>query len=465
MNKAIKLKSPRGRRDQRNMSGSAAAVIASVFLLGILAVGAIATDVTHNVSVRTELQTATDAAALAGARALTDPDTQGAASYYATQTAAQNKADGSLVATDGNGSTVDVDVEMGGENTIGIVTVTANKPISNWLGSLIGHPTDTITTVSRAEASQTTFQVNSNVLFPLAVSIDAVPFDGNGNGPSSPSNDSNTTGGTTTTTTGTTTTADSGNNGNGKGNNGGGSSSSGTTSTADSGSNGNGKGNGKSPSTSTTTTTSGTTTSGTTTNTGSTSTTSTSASTTTTPSGTTVSTKALKDTNVGDKFYIYINSQQVKNGAFTSFTKPNPNANWLNDVIDQQLGLAAPVPNMVPSVKIGDPISLINGVAGQKSLAEGDRLQALQDKPIIYLPVMSGTPPFNQERPIIGWIAVKVDNVVTNQSGGVVETVEVTLLKAPILGRKGDIPPTGDASWDTALQNFSPSTVRLLSNM
>lgn len=453
MNKANK---PRSYSNQRNMSGSAAAVIASFFLLGILAVGSIAADVTHNVSVRTELQTATDAAALAGARALTDPDTQSLASTYATNAAGQNKADGSSVATDGNGSTVDVDVELGGENVIGTVTVTASKPIANWLGSLIGHPTDTITTISRAEASQYTYQVNSNVLFPLAVSIDAVPFDGNGNGNGNTSGTDTSTTTTTTTNATTTTSTDSGNNGNGKGNNGGGSTT--TTSTTDSG-NGNGKSNGKNSS-SDTTTTATTTSSGSTT--GSTTTTS---GTTTTSSGTVVSTKALKDLNVGDTVRIYINSQQVKNGAFTSFTKPNPNANWLNDVIDQQLGLAEPEANKVPSVKIGDPISLINGVAGQKSLAEGDRLAALQDKAIIYLPVISGTPPFNQERPIIGWIAVKVKNVLTNQSGGVVETVEAELLKAPILGRKGDLPPTGDPSWDTALQNLSPSTVRLLSNM
>lgn len=460
MNKAIK---PRSVSNQRNMSGSAAAVIASFFLLGILAVGSIAADVTHNVSVRTELQTATDAAALAGARALTDPDTQSLASTYASNAAAQNKADGSAVATDGNGSTVDVDVELGGEDVIGVVTVTASKPIANWLGALIGHPTDTITTISRAEASQYTNQVNSNVLFPLAVSIDAVPFDGNGggNGDNSGTDTSTTTssGGTTTTTT-----ASSGNNGNGKGNNGGGSTTTTTTvttTTTTSGGNGNGKSNGKNSS-SDTSTESGTTT----TTTGSTSTsTSATSSTTTTTSGTVVSIKALKDLNVGDTVHIYINSQQVKNGAFTSFSKPNPNANWLNEVIDQQLGLAEPEANKVPSVKIGDPISLMNGVAGQKSLAEGERLQALQNKAIIYLPVISGTPPFNQERPIIGWIAVKVKNVLTNQSGGVVETVEAELLKAPILGRKGDIPPTGDASWDTALQNFSPSTVRLLSNM
>lgn len=423
------------------MSGSAAALISSLFLIGIIGIGALASDLTHNVAVRTELQTATDAAALAGARALIDPNTAALASYYATTVASQNKADGTAVQTDSNGSLVEVDVEGEGVDTIGTVTVTAHRPISNWLGSIFGHPTDTITTVSRAEASQTTAAVNSNVLFPLAVSIDAVPFDGNG--PLAPSQDSNTS---TNTSGGTSTTTSGNGNGNGKGN---------STSTSTSTSNGNGNGKGNSSSGTSSDTSGGTaTTSG-----------GTGSGTTTTSSGTVVSTKALKDLSVGDTLYMYINSQQVKNAAFTSFSKTNPNANWLNDAIDQALGLTAQEANFIPSVKIGDPISLINGVAGQKSLAEGDRLEAFIDKPVVYLPVMAGSPPFNQARPIVGWVAVKINNVVKNQSGGVVETVEATLLKAPILGRKGDIPPTGDATADAALQQFSPSTVRLLSNM
>jgi hypothetical protein len=343
--------------DLRNQSGSAAMLIPLGILLVIIGLGAFSADIAHNVSVRTEMQSATDAGALAGAAALVDPNTAPMATYNAQQVAGLNKADGNPVSTTSPNTNVSVAIDNNVPGEIGTCQVTASQPIQNWMGSLFGHGSDTISVTSTAAASQTINQVASNMLFPLTISLDAVPTDKNG------------------------------------------------------------------------------------------------------------SQLPLGKLNQGDTIYIYINSQQVKNGAFTSFTVKNTDANWFNSAIDQNLGLSSPQSNFIPQTKIGDQIFLDNGVAGQKALAKGAEFSAVKAKDELILPVIEGTPPMVQARPVIGFVVIKVSDVVINQSGGQVEAIVGTLVHAAVRGQKGDVLGAGlDASEDAQLKTLSPSNVRLIAN-
>lgn len=342
----------------RDQKGSLGILIPSSVLLLVLGVGAFSADIAHNVTVRAQLQNATDAGALAGAASLADPDEAYNAAYNAALLTSKNSADGTPVSATTPNTNVQVSIELDGQDERGTCTVTATQPIQNWLASMFGHSSDTISVTSTAAASLTVNRIASNILFPLAVSLDAVP------------------------------------------------------------------------------------------------------------TSKTVSQLPLSKLKVGDKFYIYINSQQIKNGAFTSFVTKDTNANWLNDAIDQSLGFKAPKPDFIPTTRIGENIYLINGVAGQKSLADDPRITALTERDHFVLPVIEGTPPFNQSRPVIGWVVVKIKGVEKNKSGGEVETIETEITNAAVRGEKGEIfgASNGDAEATKNLTSMSPSFVRLIPN-
>lgn len=352
----MKFTNQKNKNSLRDERGSLGMLIPCTILLLVLGVGAFSADIAHNVTVRAQLQNATDAAALAGAAALVNPETAYAAAYNAAQLAGLNNADGVPVSSATQGTSVNVTINTDVPGERGTCQVTATQPIGNWLGAIFGHNTDTLTVSSTAAASQSVSGIANNIMFPLAVSIDAVP--------------------TSKTITGI-------------------------------------------------------------------------------PLGRLVP---------GEKFSIYINSQQIKNGAFTSFTVKETNANWLNDAIDQSLGFKTPVPNFIPAVHVGDNIYLMNGVAGQKKLADDPRLDALKAKDHIVLPVIEGTPPFNQSRPVIGWVVVEVTNVEKNKSGGEVETIETVITQAAVRGEKGEILGNSDPNATNNLNQMSPSLVRLIPN-
>lgn len=170
----------------------------------------------------------------------------------------------------------------------------------------------------------------------------------------------------------------------------------------------------------------------------------------------------LMNRKVGDIHQFYINSQQVKNGGFTSFTEKNTNAQWVREAISQSLGITPSQPGFIPPVKVGDDIYMSNGVLGEKTLADDPYLSKLcEPDRTIWLPIIKGDPPYNQTRKCIGFMAVKVLNVTTNQPG-IVETLTVRIQSSLVDGTGGKIPSTGNGQIDTALNNFAPGVVKLL---
>lgn len=348
---------------KRNQRGSLGVLLCSMVFLGILGVGALAADISHNVAVRSQLQNAADAAAMAGARALISEDTAPLAEYNAIEIARVNTADGKPVTNDETGS-LNIEFPSPEDNQLGVCKVTASREIRNWLSSVFGHPTDNVTAVATAAASQSATRINENLLFPVAVSLDAGP-------------ELN-------------------------------------------------KQNGK-------------------------------------PDAQYANYKPLKDLKIGDKFKMYLNSQQVKNACYTSFTNKSTNADWLKTAVNMYAGITPPTPGLIPEATAGQSIYLQNGTA-TSVLGKEPTSSQLTNREIVVMPVIAGKAEMNQTRTLVGWITVKLESISKESGNGSSEVLVGTLLKSPTRGHPGDLPRTNNANWDKALQELSPSIVHLISS-
>ena len=333
----------------RNQKGSLSVLMPAAILVAVIGIGMFALDISHNITVRSEMQNGADAAALAGAQDLIDPKTESQCPVDALQVASSNIADGRGMSNTSDRTTVMANYMMDSSNNSGTCNVDATMTIDNMFAKLIGHHSDDISVKSAAIGYSSIDKIDPDQMFPMAVSLD--------------------------TTNG-----------------------------------------GRQP---------------------------------------------LWKAKIGDTVTFDINSQQFKNAAFTSFSKPNPNANWLNQVIDQMLGFS-PKNGSVPAMEIGENLNLINGVAGQKKLADGQYLSRLKEIKELALPVMLGDPPYNQSRKFVGVITVQITNITTNQSGGQVETFTAKLVKGLVKGRGGKTNGTNNSAQNKGMDDISAGTVKLV---
>lgn len=323
-------------------------LIIPVILMALM-FGSMAMDVSHVVSVRQELQSAVDAAAMAGAQSLsTAPDS---VEHHAREVCRLNYADGTSVDDASTPMDVSVTVVPSTVTTPGTVRVTAEVTANNILAKIFNNHTTQVRASALAGGTGPLAQMNGTTLFPLAVSLD--------------------------------------------------------------------------------------------------------------DSKKSLNFRPLNELHVGDTFELVINSQQYKNAAFTSFSDPNTNANWIKAAISQSLGLPTNTSVTIPPVKVGDPINLTNGVLGQKALADDPYFSALSQQEVIYLAVVEGSVPFNQSRPLVGFIGVKVNSIAVNKSGGIVEQISVTLKKPLSTGIEGAVAGT-TALNTTALNEMAPVSCKLL---
>lgn len=164
----------------RNERGQLGLMFVILSITIVLIFGALAIDFSHISTVRTQLHNATDAGALAGAQDLWFNLNQCEADARAV--AALNSADGKPVVNDpSKGTTVNVIVTAPQGTTPGQVEVNASMRVSHWFAPFFEHWTDTVTVKSVAGTSGDMYRIASGQLFPLAVSVDAVPTDNKGN--------------------------------------------------------------------------------------------------------------------------------------------------------------------------------------------------------------------------------------------------------------------------------------------
>lgn len=404
----------------RNTSGVIHYVMAAFMLLTAVVVCAIMIDFNHRDAVTTQLKNATDAAALAGAAELTDDIDQ--AEPAARECASENSADGSRVETNALlGRTVKVTVAAPTLQTPGskltpyargYVTVTATVRIVNFVGAFIGRPTDDITVTSTAGGINS-LHTMSGTTFPIAISAEVPMPDGKALYEHKVGDNIefkvNSTGG-----------------GNGNGNSGG----------CDDRNNGGCDDNGK---------------------------------------GNSNKNNSCDDDGKGNSNNACgnggSNNQVTENAAFTTLTHPNPSGSVLKDLMD--LALDKSIKGSAPTIKpfsVGDYITLNNGIVGMKSLADPAEESLLTGKnasgdPITrFVPVISGYPPFNQQRKVVGFIAVQFTDADDKQGNGNVLILKAKLVNGMANGVSGSVGGSGYANVDAALQSISAGKPQLIPN-
>src|SRR4030095_1768975 len=162
----MKVPAYTSKRRQTGLLG--APLLAASILIGVT-LASLAVDFGHATMVRTELQNATDAAALAGAQDLyANPENT---ETHARLVASVNKANGMAVSSSNPGTTVSVTVTPPGGASQPQVEVTASMRIRHLLAPIFGHFDDVITARSVAAPSSLLRRLNAGKGFPLAVSL------------------------------------------------------------------------------------------------------------------------------------------------------------------------------------------------------------------------------------------------------------------------------------------------------
>lgn len=144
-------------------------------VIPIIAISAFAIDISHSVNVHDGLQSATDAAAIAGARDLIDRQKTATIDNDALCAAGLRFADGQPVTNQTPGCAIVPTWGFDNATNSGTVVVDGTKTISNLVsGWTSRNNTDNIKTHSVAEAWRSVTGVNANQVFPLAVSLDTL---------------------------------------------------------------------------------------------------------------------------------------------------------------------------------------------------------------------------------------------------------------------------------------------------
>lgn len=151
------------------------AIVPMTFLVGSMAV-----DFAHMTAVRSELQNATDAAALAGAQSLiTDPTN---VETHAREICGVNLADGRSVSSDSANTDVSVDVTPAVGTNPGACQVTAQMTINHLFAPIFGRQTEDIVVTSIAATQGSLKRTTDGGGFPLAIGTGTGGNESNGQG-------------------------------------------------------------------------------------------------------------------------------------------------------------------------------------------------------------------------------------------------------------------------------------------
>jgi hypothetical protein len=171
-------------RRRKQYSRSRKGVLGSMMSLATILISmsliAVAVDYSHVVSVRAQLRNAADAAALGGAYEFLKDPTGANCNSVATTIAQDNSADGINI-NDGNDITVVTQTTPTVGKNIGTCSVDLYMKRKHMLSPVFGDTGSTMHVHAKAGGGGYIIKPYQNTLFPLAISLDAVPGNANGN--------------------------------------------------------------------------------------------------------------------------------------------------------------------------------------------------------------------------------------------------------------------------------------------
>ncbi len=160
-------------RVRRSQSGVLASLLLVILLLSASMFAAFAVDIGHAATVRTELQNAMDASALAGARNFVHGFDYSAAYNDALRMASKNTADGLALASNNAKLSISA-LTPSDESKPGVCQVVGTMQVPTMLAKLFGQQSTPVTVTAKAHGYSSITEVAPNVLFPLAVSVDTI---------------------------------------------------------------------------------------------------------------------------------------------------------------------------------------------------------------------------------------------------------------------------------------------------
>jgi hypothetical protein len=166
---------------------------------------------------------------------------------------------------------------------------------------------------------------------------------------------------------------------------------------------------------------------------------------------------ALRTLHVGNSFTVYLGPDNEKNGSLTSFQNNSANIAYLRSAIDEALGVTKTAsPPVVPPLAVGTLINLNNGESAFQYLLQDSQFAAIMNQPYVLFPLVEGIAPYNQSRPLVGFVALKITHLKREKG---VPMITGIIVKPAIRGQTGDV-YQGQTS-DT-LTELSPCVVRLI---
>ena len=167
----------------RNQRGSLGTVLFAAAMLIVIIICSLAVDTAQTTYIRCQLRSVADAAAIAGAQDLSTDVTK--CETHALAVANENLKN-CLQIEPGSGTTaISTVVTPPSNGSLGVVRVTLRMTVSHVMLSIINRPFDTVQVVAVAGGLGRITRHSGFKLFPLAVSIDALPGNGSnaaGNG-------------------------------------------------------------------------------------------------------------------------------------------------------------------------------------------------------------------------------------------------------------------------------------------
>ncbi len=160
---------------------------------------------------------------------------------------------------------------------------------------------------------------------------------------------------------------------------------------------------------------------------------------------------ALKTLTVGQQ----IKADWKSNLAWTAFKTHNA-----NDVRDQMLNYRKPGPLSSPKVKLGSDIDMTNGV-------QATNINALKTSwigKVIVMPVINGKIQGSSDKPVVGFVAFRIDSMGAGADDDDKKTITGTIVKADLYGTGPEPVYTAGSDAETFFKNndMLPKPVRLL---
>jgi Flp pilus assembly protein TadG len=167
--------------------------------------------------------------------------------------------------------------------------------------------------------------------------------------------------------------------------------------------------------------------------------------------------------HLGDQITLFTNAQRTRNAAFTTFTRSSTDVGYLKDAIHQALKPDPGARGLIPQLSVGDSINLNNSASGTRFIAEGDHAFALNQHPLLTVPLITGNPQTGEKATVVGFATFRVVGVVLSHGGHEIDSLSVSLVKGMVHGTSRPLPSTRNAMVDRTLGELSTGIPKLVS--